>query len=185
MFSLIPKEQNDNCYLFNVNEDIFNIKDMFSLIPKEQNDNCYLFNVNEDIFNEWFIIGCFLLGIVVIIILLMANNSRLNEISLTHNVPNESDNRRYDLTGILVAQFLHNANSGQPRTYVNFPSDHPGHLNLERRNRFVSIIRSSSLADQYRFGSSLGNLYIKNTYRHPIITPEMIGVVLNAEASSN
>ncbi len=112
----------------------------------------------------------------------MTTNYGSNDLSFTHNVANEPDNHRPDLTSKLIAQLLHNnANSRQPRTYLNFPSDHPGHLNLEGRIGIVSSIRSSSLADNYRFGSSIGNLYIKNTYRHPIITAEMIGVVLSAE----
>lgn len=115
----------------------------------------------------------------------MSNGSISNDMALTHNVANES-NPRSDLTLRLLAQLLYNnANPEQPRTYMHFPSDHSGHLNLEHRIRFVSIIRSSNLADNYRFGSSLGTIYMKNTYRYPIITASMIGAVLQAESASN
>ena len=159
---------------------------MFPVTPIGPMGNCYLLNVTEYIFNAWFIVGCFLLGIIVINVLLMTDNSRSNDIPLTHNVANEPDRPKCELTGKLLAQLLHNnAHSIQPLTYLNFPSDHPGYLNLEARIRFVSIIRSSSLANEYRFGSSLGNIYIKNTYRHPIITTDMVAVVLSRESLPN
>lgn len=149
-------------------------------------DNCYLVNVNDDIFKEWewFIVGCFLLGIIVIIILLMANNSRSNTIDLTQNEANEPANSNTDLTDKLLEQFIHNSsNPGQVLTYNNFPENHPGYLSLELRIKLVSIMRSSILADQYRYGSSLGTMYIKNTYRKPTVTTEMAGVVLIAESN--
>ena len=156
---------------------------MFPVISIEQLDNCYLLNIDECIFNKLFIVGCLLLGIIVIIILLMSNNSRPNNISLTQNVANEPYNPKYDLTRRLLAQLLHNnGNPTQVKTYYDFPSDHQGHLNLEQKIRFVDIIRSSSLASEYRFGSTLGKVYIKNTYRYPITSAEMIGVVLRAES---
>lgn len=159
------------------------IRCIFLVTPVEM-DNCYLLNLNIDYLNGLLIVGCFLLGNIVIVILLMADNSRSNDLSFTHNVIKESNNSSYDLTGKLVAQLLYNnANITQAKTYLNFPSDHPGHLDLERRIRFVSIIRSSNIAHKYRFGSSLGNLYIKNTYHHPVINAEMIGVVLAAEST--
>jgi hypothetical protein len=114
----------------------------------------------------------------------MANESESNRISLTSNAANESNNPRSDLTSKLLAQLIHN-NNYVPLTYRNFPSDHPGHLNLERQIRFVSIIRSSSIADEFRFGSSLGKFYVKNTNRHPTITTEMVGIVLRAESAGN
>ncbi len=113
----------------------------------------------------------------------MSYNPTYNEINLTHNVENEPDNPKYDLSRRLLAQLLYNnANPIQPRTYADFPSDHPGYLNLEKEIRFVDIIRSSNLASEYRFSSTLGKIYIKNTYRHPITSAEMIGVVLSAES---
>jgi hypothetical protein len=90
------------------------------------------------------------------------------------------------LTSKLLRQLIHNTNnSRQVYTYNNFPLNHPGHLNLELRIKLVSIMRSSILADQFRYGSSSGIIYIKNTYRHPIVTPEMAGVVLSAESNPN
>ena len=152
------------------------------IIPISQNNNSYLLYVNIDIFNELFIMGCFLLGIRAIITVFMNNNSRFN-VQIPYDLENESDSPRHDLTRRLLAQLLHNNdNNTQPRTYVSFPLGHPGHLDLERRIRFVSIIRSSHLADNYRFGSSFGSLYVKNTYRYPTVTPEMVGVVLRAES---
>lgn len=152
------------------------------LITPVKIDN-YLLNVNIDNLYGLFIVGCFLLGNIVIVILLMANNSRSNDLSFTHNV-DESNNSSYDLTGKLVAQLLYNnTNFTQAKNYLSFPLDHPGHLDLERRIRFVSILRSSNIAYKYRFGSSLGSLYIKNTYNHPVITAEIIGVVLAAEST--
>ena len=170
-----------------------NIKFMFPVIPIGQNSNCYLLNVNENILNinenifiQWFIVGCLLLGIIFIYIWLMANNSTTSDRSLSHNAANEPDNRRYHLSNKLLSQLLHNnANSGQHLNYKNFPSNHTGYLNLEERMRLVSIVRSSIIADQYRYGSSIGNFYIKNTYHHPIITPDIIGIVLHAESVSN
>ena len=145
-------------------------------------DNCYLLNVNQDIFKGWFIVGCFLLAIIVMIILFMTNNSRSNPIDLTQNETNESDNSNTELTSKLLKQLIHNSNNPrQVLTYNNFPENHPGHLSLELRIKLVSIMRSSILADQYRYGSSVGTIYIKNTYRHTTVTPEMAGVVLSAE----
>jgi hypothetical protein len=128
--------------------------------------------------------GCFLLGIIVIIILLMANNSRHNPMDLTQNEANEPANSNMELTDKLLEQFIHNSsNPGQVLTYNNFPENHPGHLSSELRIKLVSIVRSSSIADQYRYGSSIGTMYIKNTYRKPTVTTEMAGVVLIAESN--
>lgn len=159
---------------------------MFPVTTIRNTDNCYLLNVNEDIFNEWesFIVGCFLLGIIVIIILLMANNSKHNPIDLTQSETNDPANSNTELTDKLLEQFIHNSsNPGQVLTYNNFPENHPGYLSSELRIKLVSIIRSSILADQYRYGSSIGTMYIKNTYRKPTVTTEMAGVVLIAESN--
>jgi hypothetical protein len=127
-------------------------------------------------------VNCFLLGIIVIYILFMNNGYISNNIPRTENVENQPNNRDYDLSSRLLAQLLYNnENPRQPRTYVSFPPDHPGHLNLEKQIRFVNIIKSSSLSDQYRYGSALGKMYIKKTYSHPATTPEMIGAVLAVE----
>ncbi|MCZ6924202.1 MAG: hypothetical protein O7D30_01485 [Rickettsia endosymbiont of Ixodes persulcatus] len=115
----------------------------------------------------------------------MSNNHRFHDLSLTDSVSNEPYNPKYDLSARLLAQHLDNTNNTQPRTYLSFPSDHPGHLTLENQIRLVEVIRSSSIANQYRFGTSVGKLYVKNTYRHPITSSEMIGVVLLAESTPN
>jgi hypothetical protein len=129
-------------------------------------------------------VGCFLLGIIVIIILLMANNSKHNPIDLTQSKANEPANSNTELTDKLLEQFIYNSsNPGQVLTYSNFPENHPGYLSSELRIKLVSIIRSSILADQYRYGSSVGTMYIKNTYRKPAVTTEMAGVVLIAESN--
>ena len=155
---------------------------MLPVLPIGDIDS-YLLEIMVNNVNSWFIVGCFTLGIIINI-LFMSNNSTSNNRYLT-NVGNETDNSNYRLSNILLAQILHNnANPTQPLTYVNFPINHFGHLNLEKQIRLVSILRSSFLADQYRFGTSLGKFYVKNTYRHPSITPEMVGVVLSAEAVS-
>jgi hypothetical protein len=126
--------------------------------------------------------GCFLLAIIVMIILFMTNNSRSNPMDLTQNGATESSNSNTELTSKLLRQLIHNSNNPrQDLTYNNFPVNHPGHLSLELRMKLVSIMRSSILADQYRYGSSMGTIYIKNTYRHTTVTPEMAGVVMSAE----
>lgn len=50
--------------------------------------------------------------------------------------------------------------------------------------RLVSILRNSMLAGQYRFGTSVGTIYIAGTYNYPEVTPEMAGVVLSKELNS-
>ena len=144
-----------------------------------QVDKCYLLNVNKEIYNESFILGCFLLGVLVICILLMSNNSLSSNISITGNPVNVSGNRDNELAIKLLAQLSHNSlNSTRPLTYSSFPTDHVGYLNLDQRIRFVSIIRTSYFADQYRFGSSVGNMYVKNSNRHPIVTIDMVVEVM-------
>lgn len=161
------------------------IQSLLVVTPIEQIDS-YTFKLDNYIFNEWFIVGCFLGAIIVTIILLMANNSRSNYIDLTDDTADEPSNNRYIITHKLVAQLGHNnENPRQPLNYKDFPSNHPGYLNLEQRIRLVSIIRSSIMADEFRFGSSLGTFYIKNTYKKPFATPEMIGVVIHGESISN
>jgi hypothetical protein len=88
------------------------------------------------------------------------------------------------LSGRLLNQLTHNNdNPNEPRNYLNFPPDHPGHLDLERQIKLVNIIKSSTIADQYRFGAAFGKMYIKKTYKHPFTSPEMVGVVIAAETT--
>jgi hypothetical protein len=163
---------------------------VFPVTPIGCLDYCDLFKVsvyiyNEYIYNELFILGCFSLGIIVINILSMNNDHIPSNVSQTHRVGNERNHSNNELSSRLIAQLMaNNANNRNKRNYINFPSDHPGHLNLERQIRLVEIIRSSSLADEYRFGSTLGKIYVKNTYRHPIISVDVIGLVLYAESVS-
>lgn len=152
------------------------------------------FEINIDLLNYpnlkdveiGLIMGCFLLGIIIMIILLMTNNSRSNSIDTTQREQNESGNSSTKLTNKLLSQLIHNSNNSvQPLTYQNFPTNHPGYLDLSLRIKLVSIMRSSILADQYRYGSSVGTIYIKNSNDHPTVTPEMAGVVLSAELNPN
>ena len=130
-----------------------------------------------------FILGCFLFGLMLIGLIFMSSNTSFN--TSYNNVTDQINSRRQKLGPILLAQLLHNnGNPDRPLNYQNFPIDHPGHLNSEKKMRLVSIIRSSSISDQYRYGSSVGNFYIKSTYRYPNITPEIIGTVLEAESLS-
>lgn len=129
------------------------------------------------------IIGINILLIIAINILLMNNHHTSNNTSLTQNKTNEPDNSKYDLSGRLLAQLLdNNVNYKNPRNYLNFPLDHPGHLNFEKQVKLVDILKSSAIADQYRFGCTVGKFYIKKTQRHPNISADMIGVVLRAES---
>jgi len=85
-----------------------------------------------------------------------------------------------------MAQLTHNnANVGHKLTYNNFPVAHPGHLTLQNQRTLVNIMRSSPIAGNYRFGSTIGKLYIKNSYRHPDASPEMVGVVASVELASS
>ena len=148
--------------------------------------NCYLLNGNEYIhFNGVFIMGCFLLGTIIIGMLLMSSNGIYNDISVTPNVSNKFQNNRDYLSCKLIAQITYNSTTNQPKTYLSFPLDHPGYLNLENQIRLVEIIRNSPLATEYKFGSSLGKFYIKKSYRHPITSPAIVGLVMSVENGYN
>jgi hypothetical protein len=95
-------------------------------------------------------------------------------------------NRDIELSLRLLRQVVHNqSNPNEHLNYRSFPADHGGHLNLELRMRLVSILRNSMLAGRYRYGSSLGVIYLRGTYECPVVTPEMAGVVLSAELNPN
>lgn len=127
--------------------------------------------------------GCFLLGIIIISIVLMSNNSNYNS-RITHILTGEPYNPGDKIGHLLMAQLIHNNNNpNRPLNYQGFTSNHPGHLNTEKKIRLVSIIRSSSISDQYRYGSSIANFYIKDTNDFPAVTTEMIGIVLAAETT--
>jgi hypothetical protein len=114
----------------------------------------------------------------------MQNNSR-SYTNYNHNETNVDGNSNMELTSKLIDQLTHNiSNINQVLSYNNFPTDHSGYLSLELRTKLVSILRSSIIADQYKYGSSIGTIYVKNTYRHPAVTSEMIGVVMGVEWNS-
>lgn len=155
---------------------------MFPVTTINHTNNSYLFNINEYVFKVWFIAGCFLLGTVIMIILLMSTNSTSNPMDLTQNAANEPIDSNTELASRLFRQLRHNdENPSQTLAYNRFPENHPGHLNLELRKKLVSILRHSVIAHQFRYGSSIGTLYIKNTNTPPDATPEITGVVLSAE----
>lgn len=156
---------------------------MYLITPIAPFDKCSLLNVYEHIINEGLIVGCFLLGIVVINILLMNNDSSSNNLSNHHNRRYRPINRRGELSAKLLAQLNHNnyANAGNTRTYVNFPVGHLGHLTLPNQRALVHILRCSPIAGNYRFGSSMGKIYIKGTNNHPKVSLDMISVVLAVE----
>ena len=112
----------------------------------------------------------------------MNNDSSSNNLSIPHNIRYRRYNPRFELTTKLMAQLTHNnANVGHKLTYNNFPVGHPGHLTLQNQSTLVNIMRSSPIAGNYKFGSTIGKLYIKNSYRHPDASPEMVGVVTTRE----
>jgi hypothetical protein len=77
---------------------------------------------------------------------------------------------------------LHNnENPSEKLDYRNFPTEHTGYLDERSKMRLVSILRSSPIADHYRFGSSVGSIYLRGTNTHPNVSPEMLGVVLAVE----
>ena len=111
----------------------------------------------------------------------MSNNSNYNS-RTTHILRSEPNNPGDKIGHLLIMQLIHNnANPNRPQNYQGFTSNHPAHLNTEKKIRLVSIIRSSRISDQYRYGSSVTNFYIKNTNDFPIVTTSIIGVVLAAE----
>ena len=114
----------------------------------------------------------------------MSSNANINT-EYINSLTSESDRHRQKLSVILLNQLMHNNNNpNRPINYQSFSSNHPGYLDTEKKTRLVSIVRSSSIADQYRYGSSVTNFYIKNSYRYPTVTPEIIGTVIEVESRS-
>jgi hypothetical protein len=137
--------------------------------------------LNNYIFEELFIMACFIFIIIVITILLMDQVSDNNNTGIS-SVVRQPSYRSFDLSQRLLSQLIHNnANPTRTLTYCNFPSDHPGHLDLNRQAMLVYIIKDSIIADQYRFASSVGKMYIKNTYRFPPASTDIIAEVLKVE----
>jgi hypothetical protein len=112
------------------------------------------------------------------------SNNRSN-LNLTHRVIISSYDPREKIGDKLLAQLIHNnENPNLPLNYQNFPLNHHGYLKADNKSRLVSIIRSSNIADRYKFGSSICNFYDKNTNQFPVVTTDMISVVLAAETIS-
>jgi len=125
--------------------------------------------------------GCFLLGIITISIVLMSNNSSYNS-GLISVSTGDTYNPGVSLTSLLLHQLDHNNTTpGRPVNYQNFPSNHPGHLNTEKKMKLVSIMRLTDRSGQYRFGSSVTNFYIKGTNDFPTVDDTMIGNVMSVE----
>lgn len=111
----------------------------------------------------------------------MSDNSSYNT-GLTSVSTGYFHNSGDSLTVLLLIQLNHNAaNPGRPLNYQNFPSNHMGHLNTEKKMKLVSIMRLSNKSDQFRFGSSVTNFYIKGTNDYPTVTNDIIVTVMPAE----
>jgi hypothetical protein len=133
---------------------------------------------------------CFLLVILVVItitITLMSQDST----NASANTSAETDiirnplNRNIELSLRLVRQLVHNQNNPNQRlNYRSFPEGHGGHLIIEQTIRLSCILRHSVIANDYRFGRSLGTIYTAGTYSFPETSPEMAGVVLRAETGT-
>ena len=136
--------------------------------------------LNKYIFEELFIMACFIFIIIAITILLMDELSDRN--TGISSIVRQPSYRSFDLSTRLLSQLIHNnANPTQTLAYCNFPSNHPGHLDQNRKNMLVYIIRDSIIADQYRFASAVGKMYIKNTNRFPPASTDIIAEVLKVE----
>jgi hypothetical protein len=144
--------------------------------------NDYLI-IDEYTLKLYLIIGCFLLTITIISVVFMSNNR--SNLNLTHRVIISSYDPREKIGDKLLAQLIHNnENPNLPLNYQNFPLNHHGYLKADNKSRLVSIIRSSNIADRYKFGSSICNFYDKKTNQFPVVTTDMISVVLAAETIS-
>jgi hypothetical protein len=161
----------------------FTIKGFFPLTTLSSIDNnSTLINVNETIFEGLFVLLCILVALVFLSIFFMENNPNLTNKSTISSRTSRSYWDRNKISGKLLSQLLHNNDHPHEKLdYRNFPVGHSGHLDEQSRMRLVSILRSSPIADHYRYGSSIGNMYLRGTNTHPNVSPEMIGVVLAVE----
>lgn len=128
---------------------------------------------------------CFLLAIILTIIYLASNN-RSNVGNLLAGNENQGNSNNPDnpdtISHRLFEQLVYNnANPRDIRAYNEFAANHPGHLDLDKRIRLSQILKSSIMANEYRYGSSIGIIYINQTYTYARVSPEMLGVVLVAE----
>lgn len=159
---------------------------MFPATTLSNTHNCSPVKQHEYIFKQLDLVylGYFLLGLIVlvVIVLLMQNNficdSNYNS---TENYPVRNSDT--ELTTRLIIQLRHNiAYPINTLAYNRFPENHPGHLRLELRIKLANILRTSFIADQYRFGCTMGTIYKRGTHSYPDVSPEMAGVVLSIES---
>lgn len=143
----------------------------------------------ESVFKEGFFVYYFalvtLVPIIITIILMSQNsdNAQATEETLASDTVNKHYDPDLELSRRLLRQVIHNQNNpNRPLNYQSFPEDHDGHLTIQLKEKLVSILRSSVLADNYRFGTSVGTIYLRGTYRRPQVTPEMAGVVYSIES---
>lgn len=95
----------------------------------------------------------------------------------------------YDITIRILHQYqvnwLRNLRGLSKLNYQEFPPDNFGHLDVNRQVRLVGMLESHPLtATRYRYGSSLGNMYVPRTYRFPPIDDYMLIAVFQIENSS-
>ena len=137
----------------------------------------------ELLYIELLYIFAILLGIWILISM-SSNLSGYNQVYNQPSLTDDKSNDKYRLTFKLNCQLLYN--NIQPSrgwlTYNRFPENHQGHLTFEDRKNLVDILSSSDLESKYRFGSSLGTIYIKDTNNYPVTDPNMIAVVMVAES---
>jgi hypothetical protein len=127
-----------------------------------------------------------LVAIIITIILMSQDSIKASAETLLSDTISNPFNRDIELSRGLIRQVVYNQNNPNQRlNYRSFPEGHYGHLTLELRKRLVSIFRSSMLAGHYKYGSSVGTIFITGTYNYPEVTPEMAGVVLSRELNSN
>lgn len=114
----------------------------------------------------------------------MSRISGSTQISNEPFLTDDKANNQYKLTFKLNAQLLYNNTQSlnMRLAYNSFPDYHTGHLTFEDRKKLVDILSSCDLKDNYRFGSSLGMIYIKQTYRCPTTDTNMIAAVMVAES---
>lgn len=149
--------------------------------PGGLTNNSFFFKVDHDTFSIILILSCFLLSILVVTVVFMSSASGTNHLHNISKEENHFNKYKSDLGRRLMAQLIHNNASTVKITCLSFPSNKEGFLDMHNRTRLVSILRNSPIADNYRFGSSLGTIYIKGTNKYPFVDPAMIGVVLAAD----
>lgn len=121
----------------------------------------------------------------IIIFMNPAEFSSRHELIVNENLLNDAS-RNLDITNRLYRQWIENTQRVQLNmeqiTYNRFPIGHPGHLDLNRQIRLVEILENNLLTNQkYRFGSSIGSIYIRRTYSSPVVDTMMIAAVYNHE----